>query len=268
MLTGQLDRSGPPSNSNSLVRDPARVSAGADRFKQLCTGCHGRGGEGGQGEGQGPNLATNWEVRRAKDPELFGFIKNGVKGTAMPAFPLPEEQVWQLAAFVRSLNAPAISLPVQGSVSSGEALFFGKGGCASCHMVQGRGGYLGPDLSDIGTTRRLGELRAALESPSRKASPGFQPVLIQGPGGHEIRAVAKHSTAWAVQVLDESGNLHFIRGADISKLQFLENSWMAEDFTSRLSPQEIIDLIAYLSRQSVRPASSEEADAVHKGSAH
>jgi mono/diheme cytochrome c family protein len=63
------------------------VEAGANQFRHLCTGCHGRGGQGGQGEGQGPNLATAWEVRRTKDQELFGFIRNGVKGTAMRALP-------------------------------------------------------------------------------------------------------------------------------------------------------------------------------------
>src|SRR5947209_5821191 len=88
----QLDRSGPPTTGNSLARDTTLVEAGAVLFRQYCTSCHGRGGEGGQGEGQGPNLATSWEVRRAKDPELFGCIKNGVKGTAMPAFPLADER--------------------------------------------------------------------------------------------------------------------------------------------------------------------------------
>ncbi len=33
-------------------------------------------------------------------------------------------------------------------------------------MIRGRGGYLGPDLSDIGATRRLGELRESLINPS------------------------------------------------------------------------------------------------------
>src|SRR5436305_14120639 len=130
VLEAQLDRSGPPSTGNSLARDTALVEAGANLFRQYCTSCHGRGGEGGQGEGQGPNLATSWEVRRAKDPELLGFIKNGVKGTAMPAFPLPEEQIRQLGAFIRSLNAPAVSLPVAGNVQAGEQIFFGKGQCS------------------------------------------------------------------------------------------------------------------------------------------
>ncbi len=182
-LAAQLDRSGPPTTANSLVRDTASVEAGGSLFRQYCTGCHGRGGEGGQGEGQGPNLATSWEVRRAKDGELFGFIKNGVKGTAMPAFPLPDDQIRQLAAFVRSLNAPAISLPVSGNVQAGEEIFFGKGQCSSCHMIRGRGGYLGPDLSDIGATRRLGELRDSLTNPSAIPSADYRPLLVTSPMG-------------------------------------------------------------------------------------
>lgn len=46
---GQLDRVGPPSASNALLKNPAAVEAGQRRFQQLCSGCHARNGEGGQG---------------------------------------------------------------------------------------------------------------------------------------------------------------------------------------------------------------------------
>src|SRR5580692_2259714 len=108
----QLGRTGLPSAANPLARDPKAVAAGEQRFQQLCSSCHGRSGEGGQGEGQGPNLVNSWEVRRASDTDLFGYIYNGVKGTAMPPFALPEPQIRELAAYVRSLNAPANSVPV------------------------------------------------------------------------------------------------------------------------------------------------------------
>jgi cytochrome c oxidase cbb3-type subunit 3 len=260
----QLDRSGPPTTANSLARDASLVEAGGNLFRQYCTGCHGRGGEGGQGEGQGPNLATSWEVRRAKDPQLSGFIKNGVKGTAMPAFPLPDEQIRQLVAFVRSLNAPAISLPVPGDVQKGEAIFFGKGQCSTCHMIRGRGGYLGPDLSDIGATRRIGELRASLTSPSSLPSPDYRPLYVTGPGGKRLRAVAKHSTYWSAQVLDETGKLHLLHGGDARKLDFVQKSWMSPDFVKDLTPQELTDLIAFLSRQSVRGPNIEKSSSAPK----
>ena len=250
-LLAQLDRPGPPTTTNALTHNAGRVKAGEASFRQLCTGCHGRGGEGGQGEGQGPNLATNWEVRRAKDPELFGFIKSGVKGTAMPAFSLPEERIWELAAFVRSLNAPANSIPTAGDAGIGGTLFFAKGGCSACHMIRGRGGYLGPDLSDVGATRRLGELRDALLKPSTAPSADFQPVLLHGPNGDK-RAIAKHSSAWSLEVLDENGELHLLHGDAVHDVVFQQMSWMPSDIAQRLSPSEVENLLAFLSRQSIR----------------
>jgi cytochrome c oxidase cbb3-type subunit III len=253
-LFAQLDRAGPPSTQNRLAQNTARVAAGEASFQQLCTGCHGRGGEGGQGEGQGPNLATNWEVRRANDQALFNFIRNGVKGTAMPAFSLPEERIWELAAFVRSLNAPANSVPAAGDVSAGSAIFSGKGGCSACHMVQGRGGYLGPDLSNIGATRRMNELRDALLKPSAVPSPDFQPLLLRDAQGKQLRAIAKHASPWSVQALDENGTLHLIHGDAVQSLEFKKQSWMPLDIAQRLSPDEINNLLAFLSRQAVAPA--------------
>ena len=66
----------------------------------------------------------------------------------MPAFQLPEQDLRkQLLAFVVSLTAPAMNSPVNGDVQAGEKFFFGKGGCSGCHMAQGLGGTLGPDLT-------------------------------------------------------------------------------------------------------------------------
>lgn len=261
MLSGvlsmaQLDRAGPPSNSNPLTQDAGRIKAGGELFRQMCTSCHGRDGQGGQGEGQGPNLATNWEVRRAKNEDLFGFIKNGVKGTGMPAFRLPDEQIWNLAAFVRSLNAPASTVSVPGDVAVGEQLFFGKGDCSSCHIVKGRGGFLGPDLSNIGATRRLSELRNSLINPPKTPSPDYQPLMIQDSQGRQLRAIAKHETYWSAQVLDEQGAVHFYRGEAARLLAFRTQSWMPDDLAKRLSADDITNLLAFLSRLVVSPASS------------
>src|SRR5215471_20366507 len=98
-LAAQLDRIPPPNMTSPLLRDAAAIEAGQQRFRQLCTSCHGRNGEGGQGEGQGPNLMNSWEVRRAKDDQLFNSIKSGVKGTAMPPFALPDAEIQELVAF-------------------------------------------------------------------------------------------------------------------------------------------------------------------------
>jgi putative heme-binding domain-containing protein len=167
---------------------------------------------------------------------------------------------------VRSLNAPAISLPVSGNVQAGEAVFFGKGQCSSCHMIRGRGGYLGPDLSDVGAMRRLGELRQSLTSPSVVPSADYRPVFITGADGKKLRAVAKHSSYWSAQILDEAGGLYLVHGDGVQKLAFGQKSWMSPEFVKGLSPEELTDLVAFLSRQSVRgPDLSKNSPAPKEG---
>jgi putative heme-binding domain-containing protein len=245
----QLDRVGAPNSSYALLKDPKAVAAGEQRYLQLCSGCHARSGEGGQGEGQGPNLITSWEVRRAPDKELFGFIRNGVKGTSMPPFALPDEQISELAAFVRSLNAPASAVPVPGDAAAGEAIFFGSAGCSACHSIQGRGGYLGPDLSNVGSARRLSEIRNAIVSPKAEAAPGYRPLFLETGGGERVRAVARHESNWSIEALDEHGNLHLLHGDEIKKAHFQERSWMP---AAKLPEDQVRDLLAYLSRRTLR----------------
>ena len=244
----QLDRVGPPNSNYALLKNRAAIEAGRRRFLQLCSGCHARNGEGGQGEGQGPNLVTSWQVRRAQDRDLFASIRNGVKGTGMPPFALPDDQVWELAAFVRSLNAPASAVPVDGDVAAGEAIFFGKEGCSGCHSIMGRGGQLGPDLSNIGATRRLGEIRDAIVNPKGEPTPGYRPVLLDVGKGERLRGVARHESNWSLQVLDEKGNLHLLHGDEMRKAHFQSRSWMR---AAHLSETDMQNLLAYLSRRTV-----------------
>jgi cytochrome c oxidase cbb3-type subunit 3 len=240
-----------PVSEHPLVKNQAAVQAGERRFQQLCGGCHGTRGEGGQGEGHGPNLVTSWEVRRASDARLKGFIHDGISGTAMPPFRLPDEQIVELAAFVRSLNAPASSVPVPGDTAAGKAIFTGKGGCVSCHMIQGQGGYLGPDLSNVGGTLRLDELRNAVLKRGTIPGAGYRPVMIQIAGQAPLKGVVRHESQWSMQVLDERGNLHLLHGPEMKNAVVMEKSWMPDDYGRRLTAAELNNLIAYLSRQAV-----------------
>jgi putative heme-binding domain-containing protein len=246
---GQLGRVAAPTTANPLARDAKAVAAGEKSFQQLCTSCHGRSGEGGQGEGKGPNLMNSWEVRRASDNQLASFIRNGIAGTAMPAFALPDETVRDLAAFVRSLNAPANRVPLAGDVKHGAELFSGKGGCNQCHMVRGHGGFLGPDLTEIGARRRMGELRTAVLKPETLALEGFRAARLKLPNGRSLKAIIKQQSNWSMVVLDETGQLHLLHDKDMESVIPQSKQWMPSAYGDRLSPAEIQDLLAFLSRQ-------------------
>jgi cytochrome c oxidase cbb3-type subunit III len=255
--------------TNPLNGQSAAIAAGHNQFIQNCAHCHGADAKGGQGEGQGPNLVASSDVRRASDATLFGVIHNGIPGSAMPSFTLSDHQIWQLVAFVRSLGARAIDLPVPGNVAAGRTIFFGKGACSSCHMIHGDGGFLGPDLTNVGAARRLDQIRDSILKPARAASDtgdlygdpmaGYRAVLLKLDDGQTIEGVAKHYSNYSVEILDKDGKLHLLHGDAIKNVEFKDKSWMPDDYGTRLSAEEIRDLLAFLSRQSDRPRTQAKA---------
>jgi putative heme-binding domain-containing protein len=119
-------------------------------------------------------------------------------------------------------------------------------------MIRGEGGYLGPDLSNLGVTQNLARIREGLLNPNKRFTSGFDPVVVTLSDGTSVRGVAKNYSNYAAQVLDSDGKLHLLDRANV-KLEFREMSWMPADYSERLSEAEIDNLIAFLSRQSVRP---------------
>lgn len=230
------------------IGDPAAIVKGQELYLTVCSGCHGAGAEGGRG----PNLITGRNIRRASDEELFGSIKNGIPGSDMPPSPLPDEQVWQIAAFVRNLSAPAYHQQVEGDAQAGRQIYYSKAGCNNCHMIRGEGGFLGPDLTNIGMTANLSALREGVFDPNKRTTEGFRPVIVTTASGETIRGVAKNNSNYSIQLLDNKGRLHLLEKRDLKKVDFQEKSWMPADYGDRLSEKEQSDLLAFLARQAVR----------------
>lgn len=227
--------------------DPEAVAMGRELFELVCSGCHGITGEGGRG----PNLVTAAGVQNASDQALFAVIKEGIPGSDMPPSPLEGKEIWQLAAYVRNLSAPARRQNVPGDREAGRMLFYGRAGCTRCHMVRGEGGYLGPDLTNLGVTRNLARIREGLLDPNKRFTKGFDPVIVTLADGTLIEGVAKNHSNYALQILDSQGRLHFLANDGSAAIEFLENSWMPADYSRRLTSVEVQDMLAFLSRLSL-----------------
>jgi cytochrome c oxidase cbb3-type subunit III len=236
--------------------NPAAITQGQTLFVTVCSGCHGPNGEGGRG----PSLVDSSDARRAANRELFDLIQKGIPGSDMPPFALPEEQIWQLAAFVRNLTASAYDQPLPGDPAAGREIFFGKGGCTKCHMIRGQGGLLGPDLSDSGATRKQVQLREAIVEANKRITDGFTPVVVKLQDGTEISGVAKNYSNYSMQVLDTAGKLHLLQKANVASVVFRAKSWMPDDYAQRLTAPELDNLVSFLSRQVIRVPVPEERD--------
>ncbi|MEZ5400955.1 MAG: c-type cytochrome [Bryobacteraceae bacterium] len=233
---------------NPFGMQPDAVARGRETYLGACSACHGITGQGGQG----PNLVSGRRVSRMSDAQLFGSIKNGVRGTDMPPFPLPDENVWRLVSFLRSMSVPAIRANLGGSAESGRGLFYGKAGCAGCHAIGGRGGSLGPDLTNAGAARTASELRESLVEPSARIVRGFEAITVFTASGAEVRGVARNRDNYSIQLLDRAGKLHLFHRGDWRDVKEGAGSLMPGDYASRLGKSELDDLLAFLARQSIR----------------
>ena len=233
---------------NPLAGQPEAIAAGKKVFVETCSGCHGPNGEGGRG----PNLAKGDLVRGATDMHLFSTIHDGVAGSDMPPTRLPDDKIWQLVTFVRSLSAPAFENTAPGDAQAGGEIFFGKGGCVKCHAIRGRGGAIGPDLSNIGRLRSFQQLREALLDPDAHIVDGYRSVSVTTRDGRIIAGVAKDNTNYSIQILDARGDLHLLSKKDLREVVFHKKSLMPADYGKRLSAAEIQDVLLFLSRQSMR----------------
>ncbi len=234
--------------TNPYASDPSAVEAGRQFFVDTCSPCHGPSGEGGRG----PSLVDGRQVRRASDQRLFDVIKNGLRATDMPPSPLSEEQTWKVVTFLRSLSAPAIDANAPGNVDAGRQLFWGSTGCSNCHAIRGQGGVLGPDLTDIGVVRRVDQLIESIADPNARIVDGFQGVEATKKDGRKIKGVAKLDTNYSLRLLDSTGRLQFLNKGDLATIAPAKESLMPANYAKTLTEDQIRDLVAFLSRQSIR----------------
>jgi mono/diheme cytochrome c family protein len=88
---------------NPYIGNPDAVAAGANLFSENCAKCH---GENAEGKGKRPSLKSE-RIRNATDGEIAWLLKNGNQFKGMPIWGgLPEQERWQIIAYIRSLNAP------------------------------------------------------------------------------------------------------------------------------------------------------------------
>jgi PQQ-dependent dehydrogenase (methanol/ethanol family) len=216
-------------------------TTGGESYAKQCAGCHGADARGGE---YGPPLAGNGSLRGRSLPWLRRVIHDGVPTGGMPAFNLPESELDALAALVHSLNSPAAENSVPGNRAAGEKYFFGKGECAPCHMVYGKGSAVGPDLSDIAREMTVEEIRSSLLEPSEHLAPGYGMVTARLRDGETVRGFARSHSNFEVVVQDLKGQFHMLQIDAISSFSEDQKSQMP---AVKASPQELQNLVAFLS---------------------
>ena len=142
---------------------------------------------------------------------------------------------------------------VAGDPARGKAVFAGNGGCVKCHMAEGQGGTIGPNLSAAGAARGSGAFAAqpsaaALErsilDPNADIALPFRVFHVTPKSGAAIRGTLINQDTFSVQLMDEAQNLRSLLKTDLKESGFLPSPMPS--FRGRLTAQDVADVVSYL----------------------
>ncbi|MGA9510796.1 MAG: c-type cytochrome [Candidatus Sulfotelmatobacter sp.] len=245
---------------NPYAGDVKAAKAGEYEFRINCALCHGLGAHGG---GRGPDLTRAQKKHAHSDAEMFQVISNGVPGTVMPAngtngqgVGMTDEEIWQIITYIRSVEVKAPS-HLMGNAAHGKELFYADANCSLCHMIEGNGGRVGPDLTAVGGSRTRAAIIDSVRNPSRQLAWGltestkefpqeYETITVVTEDGKQIKGVSLNEDNFSVQIMDTSEQIHLLEKDKLHSFQKSRQSLMPPYGADTLSDKDLEDIVAYL----------------------
>jgi cytochrome c oxidase cbb3-type subunit III len=247
-------------DKNPFAGDPNAAKIGESQFRANCAFCHGLGARGG---GRGPDLTRAQKRHGTSDADLFRTINEGVPGTAMPpngatqqGVGMTQEEVWQVITYIRSVENKA-SAQVSGNAEHGKELFFGTAACSTCHMIRGKGGRLGPDLTTMGSARSTDYLVESVRNPSRRLAQGiseamkefsqeYLTVTVVDASGQKYKGTVLNEDNFTLQMIDTRDQLRLFQKNELKSLEESRESLMPPYDQKMLPDKDLQDIMAFL----------------------
>ncbi|HYO25767.1 MAG TPA: PVC-type heme-binding CxxCH protein [Lacipirellulaceae bacterium] len=137
-----------------------------------------------------------------------------------------------------------------GDPESGRRLFFMAAGpqCAACHQHRGRGGRVGPDLTQVGRQQDRARILASILQPSRDIAPHYQPWELRSADGltRVGLRLPQGGDDGVEPYADAAGRRFELRSEEIELRTPADASIMPEGLAASLNVQDIRDIVAFL----------------------
>ncbi len=134
-----------------------------------------------------------------------------------------------------------------GDASAGEMVYRrAELACMKCHAIGGVGGKVGPDLVSIGGSAQVDYLINSLLNPNDKVKEGFHTVVVVTDEGKSYSGIRVRQTN-ADLILRDAENREFAVPLDSIDQQVNGASLMPSGLTERLTRQELVDVVRFMS---------------------
>jgi mono/diheme cytochrome c family protein len=230
--------------------NPAAIERGKTLWGVNCTYCHGpdaRGGDGG-----GPNLLRSSVMLDDENGERIGLIVQKGRG-AMPAVPLSNEQIADIAAFLHSIpvssrTGPSTLSILVGDAKKGEAYVAQT--CAKCHTTA----VLRAFANTLDDPKALQQMWLMPGSGGRGFGPSTAPVaappitgVVTMPSGERIEGRVEHVDDFTVTLLLANGQRRTIDTFDTrARLELRDPLQPHKEMLPLYTDSDIHNVTAYL----------------------
>lgn len=141
---------------------------------------------------------------------------------------------------------------VKGNWLHGRRVYFGDGGCATCHQIRGEGTAFGPDLSNL-VFRDRESVVHDITKPSATINPDMTGTLVKFRDGTEASGLVGTLTAGKIVLrLPANATLERPR-ADVVSMEPMRNSLMTENLGQALTAVQMEDLLTFLLTNPLEP---------------
>ncbi len=250
--------------TNPFAGKDEAIKDGGDMYRGYCTGCHGGLGHGGKC----PDITDDIWVHGGADAEVFQTVSKGVRGTEMRNFDagLTADEIWKIIAYIRTLAVTGQESGwkqfADGDPARGKAIFSNPRGaavCYRCHMIQGEGGRLGPDLSRVAAKRTPAYIWESIVNPNADLVENYQPFVVTMADGTRYEGYRRNEDNFSMQLITTDEQFVSLDKMEIARVTTNRGSAMFSNFEELLSPRDLHDLMAYLRTLTGKPLGKEQA---------
>jgi putative heme-binding domain-containing protein len=172
-----------------------------------------------------------------RDASLAAILEKAAKASA-PGNTLQEGQVAEMAQEVKE----------RGNSKRGAEVFArAELGCAACHLVNGQGGKVGPDLSSLGSAQPVDFIIRAILDPQKEIKEGFTSYSVATRDGESYQGYLERELPSEIVLRDPLQNAAIRIPRENVKQFNASGSLMPSGLADGLKRDEFRDLVRFLS---------------------
>jgi putative heme-binding domain-containing protein len=180
------------------------------------------------------------ELEQTVAAALHSAPSREARAQAQRLFPLPPSK--------DNMPTPPINelTKLVGNTPNGRMVFFSTGTCHKCHVVDGMGREIGPNLTEIGSKLSREAMFESVLYPSAGISHNFELWTIVLNSGTTVNGMLTSNTDEEVSIKGDDALVRTFKKSDVEELVQQKISMMPADLQKTMTTQELADVVEYM----------------------